>query len=144
MLTQQQIEALVTFGIDPTTLGDDASCAPVTPTAVNNLSNARISFVPLTDAEWQSIETLFPASANAKIAPRVLLNSLLAHACGVPWQQCAHGDAARLRLIRGIQRRDCDRLHDFVCDHASDFSAERRETFRRLKVIEDQHLSRRL
>ena len=72
----------------------------------------------------------------------VLLNEILAHACGVPWAALPHGLTSRQRLCRSARKREIASVAAFVRSHPHVFSAERIAQFEAVVRMEEAIIRR--
>ena len=137
MLTKEDIEALAKLvGIEPSTL----DCLNVPASHAEQVPTLRMSrrqtYEPLTPSELDALGEVFHVAPQARVSGSTILNDLLCHVAGTPWDSLEEAAAARTRLRRSARRREFAALAAFVSKHANVFSAHRVEAFRRLAALE--------
>ena len=71
-----------------------------------------------------------------RVPGSVILNSLLQHVSGVPWERVQEPAAARTRLRRGARKGEFSAVHEFVITRTKVFTGERRVQFEAVAALE--------
>lgn len=135
-------DALIAAGLSPDTVPLDAlgegqnGSMGEEETSPISLMRRRVSFTALTPTEIEALNEVFVTAGQARVPGSVILNGLVAHACGVAWENITEAQAVRMRLRRSAKRGEMQAVAAYVTQRRDVFEPERVEVFRRIAQLE--------